>query len=50
MNEIKARNAEFMKNFSAGNAAACAENYDPECKFMPHGKESAHGKKGPTMS
>ena len=46
MDEIKTRNGEFMKNFAAGDASACAENYLDDAKFMPHGKETVQGKKG----
>jgi ketosteroid isomerase-like protein len=46
--EIKTRQAEFMRYFNAGNAAAAAEIYDPDGYFMPHGRDPVKGRAGIT--
>lgn len=44
--EIKARQAEFMKVFNAGNASAAASVYDPDGYFMPNGRDPVKGRAG----
>jgi ketosteroid isomerase-like protein len=44
--EIKNRQAEFMKHFNAGNAAGAADTYDPDGYFAPHGRDPVKGRAG----
>lgn len=44
--EIKSRQAEFMKAFNAGDAAGAAALYDPEGYFMPNGIDPVKGRAG----
>uniref|UniRef100_A0A914X524 DUF4440 domain-containing protein n=1 Tax=Plectus sambesii TaxID=2011161 RepID=A0A914X524_9BILA len=44
--DIKNRQAEFMKHFNAGNAANAAELYDPDGYFAPHGRDPVKGRAG----
>lgn len=44
--EIKGRQAEFMKAFNAGNPGGAADFYDPDGYFMPNGKNPVKGKAG----
>ena len=46
LNEIKGRQADFMKCFNSGNAAGAAEFYDPDGFFMPHGRDPVNGRSG----
>ncbi|KAL3989611.1 hypothetical protein ACH3XW_28375 [Acanthocheilonema viteae] len=44
--EIKSRQAEFMKAFNSGDAAGAAALYDPEGYFMPNGIDPVKGRAG----
>ncbi|OZC10874.1 hypothetical protein X798_02018, partial [Onchocerca flexuosa] len=44
--EIKSRQAEFMKAFNSGDAAGAAALYDPEGYFMPNGIDPVKGRSG----
>ncbi|EFO26221.2 hypothetical protein LOAG_02261 [Loa loa] len=44
--EIKSRQAEFMKAFNSGDAAGAAALYDPEGYFMPNGIDPVKGRTG----
>ncbi|KAK0403800.1 hypothetical protein QR680_017128 [Steinernema hermaphroditum] len=44
--EIKNRQADFMKAFNAGDPKGAAEIYDPDGYFMPNGKSPVKGRAG----
>lgn len=46
LQEIKDREAAFMRAFNSGDAKAAAEFYDPDGIFMPHGREPVNGRGG----
>jgi ketosteroid isomerase-like protein len=46
--EISAANAEWMKQYNAGNAAGVAELYTDDAKLMPPNREFVMSKKGIT--
>uniref|UniRef100_A0A915AIT1 DUF4440 domain-containing protein n=1 Tax=Parascaris univalens TaxID=6257 RepID=A0A915AIT1_PARUN len=44
--EIKGRQAEFIKAFNSGNVSAAASTYDVDAHFMPNGREPVKGRAG----